>query len=52
MNGCGPTPEMSSLLHAFLIVMNVIQAIGIAYVTQRAVRKNREDKNGNGHKTE
>jgi len=34
---------------AFNVVMNVFQAIVLALLAQRAVRKNREDRNGKGH---
>ena len=49
---CGPTPHESEWLKAFLIVVNALQAIGVAYVVQRAYRKNAEDRNGRGNKLE
>lgn len=47
MSPCQPT---TAGMHAFIIFMNVLQTIALAYVAQRAVRKNKEEKNGNGHK--
>lgn len=46
MGPCGPT---SVALHAFIVIVNALQAIGIAYIVQRAARKNREDANGKRH---
>lgn len=43
--------QTSPLVHMFIITMNVVQTLALAYIAQRAVRKNREDKNGNGHRT-
>lgn len=42
-----PCMPQSIGLHAFLAVMQVLQAVALAYIAQRAVRKNREDRNGN-----
>jgi hypothetical protein len=36
-------------MHAFIIIMNVVQTIALAYIAQRAVRKNREDTKSNGN---
>lgn len=44
---CQPT---SMAMHAFIVMMNVIQTVALAYVAQRALRKNKEERNGNGHK--
>lgn len=46
---CGPT---QTWLHVFIVLVNAIQAMGIAYIAHRAARKNREERNGSGHKTE
>lgn len=43
-----PCMQMSTELHVFLAVMNVLQSVVLAMLAQRAVRKNREDKRGNG----
>jgi hypothetical protein len=45
MAPCQPT---SSAMFAFNVVMNVIQTVALAYVAQRAVRKNREEAGSNG----
>jgi hypothetical protein len=44
----GPCFLQSVFLHAFIVVINAVQAVGIAYLAQRAVRKNREDRTANG----
>jgi hypothetical protein len=31
------------LIHYFIVVMNVVQAVAIAYIGARTYRKNRED---------
>lgn len=49
MAPCQPT---SMAMHAFMIVMNMVQTVVLAYIAQRAVRKNREDRSSNGHNTE
>ena len=49
---CGPSTADPTWLKAFLIIMNAFQAIGVAYVVQRAARKNREERNGKEHKAE
>lgn len=46
---CQPT---TMGMHAFIIVMNMVQTITLAYIAQRAVRKNREDKSSNGHSSQ
>jgi len=45
MPPCQPT---TAAMHVFIVIMNVVQTIVLAYIAQRAVRKNREDRNGNG----
>lgn len=47
----GPCGMQSEWLHAFIIVINAFQAVSVAYLAQRAVRKNREDRDGNGHRS-
>jgi len=44
----GPCISPRGWFEAFVVIMNAFQAIGVAYVVQRAARKNREDRNGNG----
>lgn len=46
MSEVGPCMQMSVGLHVFIVFMNVVQSVAIAYLAQRAARKNREDKNG------
>jgi len=48
MESAGPCTPQSVFLHAFIVVINAVQAVGIAYLAQRAVRKNREDRTANG----
>jgi hypothetical protein len=48
----GPCSQDGSFMRIFILVANVLQAIGVAYVAQRAARKNREDKNGHAAKFE
>lgn len=48
----GPCGPQSNALHVFLILMNTFQAVAIAYIAQRARRKNREEGNGTGHSSE
>lgn len=52
MDQLGPCGPSSQWLHAFIVVINAFQAIGVAYVVQRAARKNREERRTNGHSTE
>lgn len=40
---CGPT---LSWVHAFIAVVQCVQSVAIAYLTVRARRKNREERNG------
>jgi len=42
----GPCTAAPVWMPAFNVVMNVFQAIVLAVLAQRAVRKNREDRNG------
>lgn len=44
----GPCLQQPPWLLAFNTVMNVLQAVLLAALAQRAVRKNREDKVRNG----
>jgi len=46
----GPCDMSTQWLHAFISVVTAVQAIGVAYLTHRAIRKNREDRDGNGHR--
>lgn len=39
----GPCPEAPAWLVAFNGVLNVVQAVLLAFIAQRAVRKNREE---------
>lgn len=52
MEAYGPCPPAAVWFPAFNVVMNVFQAIVLAVLAQRAVRKNREDAvaNENGRK--
>lgn len=44
----GPCPPGAEWFPFFNAVLNVFQAVVLAIVAQRAVRKNREERNGNG----
>lgn len=47
MTQMAPCMPMSPELHVILMVLSVVQTIALAYIGQRALRKNREDrKNG------
>jgi len=48
----GPCQPPSMAMHAFIVVMNVVQTVALAFVAQRAARKNREDKASNGKGSE
>ena len=48
----GPCLNSTWWMPAFNALMNVFQAILLALVAQRAVRKNREERNGNGQKVQ
>lgn len=39
----GPCSEQSEWLRAFNAVLNVVQTVLVAYIANRALRKNRED---------
>lgn len=39
----GPCAEQSDLLRAFNAVLNVVQTVLVAYIANRAIRKNREE---------
>jgi hypothetical protein len=43
-----PCEHTSEGMRVFIIVMNVVQTLVLAYIAQRAVRKNREDQRNNG----
>jgi len=43
----GPCQATPVWMPAFNVLMNVFQAVVLALLAQRAVRKNREDRNGN-----
>jgi hypothetical protein len=38
-----PCMDHVQLIHYFIVVMNVVQAVAIAYVGARTYRKNREE---------
>lgn len=42
----GPCGPYANLIHVAIVVIQSIQAVGVAYMVQRAARKNREDRNG------
>lgn len=48
----GPCGQTSQGMHAFIVIMNVLQSVLLALVAQRAVRKNRDERRANGHKSE
>jgi hypothetical protein len=48
----GPCAPTSQAMHAFIVVMNVMQSVLLALVAQRAVRKNRDDRRANGCKSD
>lgn len=39
----GPCQDQSEWLRAFNAVLNVLQTVLVAYIANRAIRKNRED---------
>lgn len=39
----GPCAETSTMLRMFNAVLNVVQTVLVAYIAQRAVRKNRDE---------
>ena len=49
MQELGPCGPASTWLHVFIVTINAFQAVAIAYIAQRTVRKNRQERNGNGH---
>lgn len=44
INDTGPCQLSLAVVHVIIIALQVVQAIAVAYVSRRAVRKNREDK--------
>lgn len=46
MSELGPCGQSSQWVSVFVVVVNALQALGIAFIAARAARKNREDKNG------
>lgn len=44
----GPCFQKSEWLEVFIVAMNVFQAIALALVAQRSIRKNREERHSNG----
>ena len=48
MQQLGPCGPISGAYPFFVVVMNVFQAVILAILAQRAIRKNREERNGNG----
>jgi hypothetical protein len=46
----GPCNEQSEWLRAFNAVLNVVQTVLVAYIANRAIRKNREEQNKRQHR--
>ena len=43
----GPCTQQSIGLHAFIVLINMVQAVALAYLAQRAVRKDNAESKAN-----